>query len=103
MKEKAYSPTSYFFDEKKWSEEFSSKEKETSSLFHDGLIIGELLKEIDKKCARLINVINGISEQEILAYQQWLTLDLFFQKKMENLKGILILYWNPFKNQVSYA
>lgn len=87
MKEKAYSPTSYFFDEKKWSEEFSSKEKETSSLFHDGLIIGELLKEIDKKCARLINVINGISEQEILAYQQWLTLDLFFQKKNGKFKG----------------
>jgi len=85
MKEKAYSPTSYFFDEKKWSEEFNLKENEIPSLFHDGLIIGELLREIDKKCARLINITNGISEQENLAYQQWLTLDLMLKNK--NLKG----------------
>ncbi|MEI7125689.1 hypothetical protein WCU76_11255 [Pectobacterium versatile] len=87
MKEKSYSPISYFFDEKKWSEEFYLKERETSSLFHDGLIIGELLKEIDKKCTRLINVIDGISEQENLAYQQWLTLDLFLQKKNGKFNG----------------
>lgn len=81
MKEREYSPTTYFFDSKKWSESFDIKERSTSSLFNDGLIIGELLREIDNKCARLVKITNGFSEHEILAYQQVITLKLFLDIK----------------------
>ncbi|MCW2476444.1 MULTISPECIES: hypothetical protein [unclassified Symbiopectobacterium] len=93
MKEKEYIPTSFFFDSKKWSEVFDLKERNTSSLFNDGLIIGELLREIDQKCARLVKVINGVSEHEIMVYQQNLILNLFLDSEngrfTENLDSLL--------------
>ena len=68
MSNNEYEPTSYFFDSKKWSSNFNDSERNESSCFNDGVIIGSLLRDIDEKCARLVKKTNGISEHELLAY-----------------------------------
>lgn len=81
MKSSEHTPTSYFFDSKKWASNFNENEKSISGRFNDGLVIGTLLREIDEKCAALVEKSSGISEYELLAYQQFSTIELLIAIK----------------------
>lgn len=87
MSSNEYEPTSYFFDSKKWSSNFNDSERNESSCFNDGVIIGTLLRDIDEKCARLVKKTNGISEHELLAYQQFVTIELLIAIKNRKFMG----------------
>ncbi|MFH4412012.1 hypothetical protein [Vibrio diabolicus] len=88
-----YLPTSYFFDSNRWEANFNDDEKGKSSLFHDGLIIGSLLRDIDKRCSSLISNDNGVSEFELLCYQQFKTIEFLSAVKngqfQEDPTGVL--------------
>ncbi|MFV9066122.1 hypothetical protein ABQ366_12595 [Serratia fonticola] len=82
-----HTPTTYFFDSKKWAENFKSTERNTSRLYSDGLIIGSLLREVDEKCAKLIEALNGFSEHEILTYQQVMVIALLLDIRNGKFTG----------------
>ncbi|MGR5476291.1 hypothetical protein ACPV5A_03745 [Vibrio chagasii] len=88
MKKNKHTPTSYFFDFKKWASSFNDNERSTSSKFNDGLIIGTLLREVDEKCSRLVEKSNGISEYELLAYQQFLVIELLIAIEDGKFTGV---------------
>ncbi|MEZ8108914.1 hypothetical protein ACED56_07510 [Vibrio splendidus] len=87
MKDNNHTPTSYFFDFRKWALNFTNNERSTSGHFNGGLIIGALLREVDEKCTRLVGKSNGISEYELLAYQQFLIIELLIAIKDGDFTG----------------
>lgn len=87
MKNEQYMPTSYFFEQKKWEENFANCETNMPISYADGLVIGSLLRDVDDKCAEAIKASNGVSELEIISYQQFRTINLLLAINDGNFTG----------------
>lgn len=75
--QKKYSPTSYFFDVKKWKKSLNKKELSNHEYLLSGEIIGSLLKKIDTEFQKKLNECTHLSENEVIYFQQHETIRFF--------------------------
>lgn len=76
---KKYLPTKYFFDEKRWL-----KQEQSSGQYYrqSGVVIGNLLRDVDEEFQGVLNEHGSLSEVEIIVFQANYTAKLF--KDIEN-------------------
>ena len=72
-----YSPTSYFFNVKKWTKQLSQEQKSDPNFYEAGLIIGALLLEVDEKYQALLKEHGQVSPYEMMYFQQHATIHYY--------------------------